>query len=211
VIVKQKNAARKSEQDDSMTDPATDITSPPFLVGERLFLRPLSESDIAGPYVEWFNDEEVCRGNSHHVFPYTPESARAYVRQARNNRDALILAIVLKDEETHIGNISLQEIHWIYRSAEFAVVIGDRRHWGKRFSIEAGRLLCDHGFRAMNLNRIYCGTFEDNVAMRRLALALGMLEEGRRRGAAFKRGRYLDIIEYGALKTDYEALHFNKE
>jgi [ribosomal protein S5]-alanine N-acetyltransferase len=199
------------EKNSVMTDLPENIISLPFIVGERLFLRPLSESDVAGPYAKWFNDDEVCQGNSHHVFPYTAEAALAYVRETRNNRNALILAIVLKDDDAHIGNISLQEIHWIYRSAEFAIVIGEKQRWGKGFSIEAGRLLCDHGFRTMNLNRIYCGTFEDNVAMRRLALALGMKEEGRRRQAVFKRGRYVDMIEYGALKSDYEALSFNEK
>jgi len=29
-----------------------------------------------------------------------------------------------------------------------------------------------------------------------------MVEEGRRRNASFKRGRYIDIIEYGLLKAE---------
>jgi RimJ/RimL family protein N-acetyltransferase len=174
-----------------------------FINGERLYLRALEEADANGPYVTWFNDAEVCRGNSHFVFPYTREAALSYIRYAQQTHEDLILAIMLRDGDRHIGNIALQHIHPIYHSAEFSIVIGDKSAWGKGYSIEAGRLLCDHGFSSLNLNRIACGTFDDNEAMRQLASALGMKEEGRRRKAAYKQGRFVDIIEYGVLSAEY--------
>jgi len=175
-----------------------------FLNGERLYLRSLVESDADGPYANWFNDEEVCAGNSHHVLPFTAEAARDYVRHARQTNDGLILAIVLRDRDQHIGNIALDAINRDYQTAEFSIIIGDKSAWGSGYAKEAARLLCDHGFASMNLNRIGCGTFEDNEPMKKLAKYLGMQEEGRRRQAVFKRGRYLDIIEYGVLRSEYE-------
>ena len=176
----------------------------PFLAGERLYLRSLVEADAEGSYVTWFNDEDVCGSNSHHVFPYTSEDALAYIRHAVRTRDDLILALVLCGGDRHIGNIALQNIHPVYRSAEFSIAIGEKTAWGKGYGKEAGRLLCDHGFAALNLHRIACGTFDDNVAMKRLALHLGMKEEGRRRQAAFKQGHYVDVIEYGVLRDEYQ-------
>ncbi len=177
-----------------------------FLEGQRLYLRSLVESDADGPYSNWFNDEEVCAGNSHHVRPFTREAALEYVRYARQTPDSLILAMVLREGDRHVGNIALGSINRLYRSAEFTIVIGDKSVWGKGYSKEAAYLLCDHGFSSMNLHRIGCGTFQDNEAMKKLARALGMKEEGRRREAAFKRGRYIDIIEFGVLRDEYEAL-----
>ena len=58
----------------------------------------------------------------------------------------------------------------------------------------------------MNLHRIYCGTSSENIPMQELALSVGMKKEGRRRQAAFKAGRYLDIIEYGLLKKEFKDL-----
>ena len=52
--------------------------------------------------------------------------------------------------------------------------------------------------------RIGCATFETNVGMRKLAGALGMIEEGVRRQAAYKDGRYLDVVEYGLLRAEFE-------
>jgi RimJ/RimL family protein N-acetyltransferase len=183
----------------------------PFLVGEKVYLRSLVEADADGAYASWFNDDEVCFGNSHHVFPYTFESALGYIRHSRETRNNLILAIVFSEDDRHIGNIALQDIHSTYHTANFSILIGDKSVWGKGVGKEAGRLICDHGFRAMNLHRIACGTFENNFAMQRLAVYLGMVKEGVRRKAVFKNGSYLDIIEYGVLRGEYEARWFQSE
>jgi len=174
-----------------------------FLQGERLYLRPLAGSDAKGRYPEWLNDSAVCRGNSHHVYPYSESKALDYISQVNSADDALVLAVVLKQGDTHIGNVALQAIHWLYRSAEFAILLGEKEAWGKGYGVEAGTLLLAHGFSAVNLNRIACATFSNNPGMRKLALALGMREEGIRRKAAFKSGEYLDVIEYGILRDEF--------
>lgn len=181
------------------------MDNPPFLRGESVLLRALTEEDARGPYITWFNDAEVCRGNSHHVFPYTPDAALAYVRRANQTREHLTLAIVRTQDNAHIGNIALQGIHPVYRSAEFTIVIGDKSARGKGYSKEAARLLCSHGFFSLNLHRIGCGTFAENLPMVRLAEYLGMQVEGRRREAAFKNGKYIEVIEFGVLQAEYAA------
>lgn len=162
------------------------------------------EADADGAYPGWLNDAEVCRGNSHHVFPYTREGALAYIRQAAQTRDSLILAVILRDGHRHIGNIALQDIHPLNRSAELAILIGERDVWGSGFAHEAAELIVAHGFTELNLERIECGTFSGNTAMQKLALRLGMKEEGRRRRAAYKNGRYQDVVEFGLLRAEFE-------
>lgn len=60
---------------------------------------------------------------------------------------------------------------------------------GRVYGTEACRLLVRHGFSALGLERISCGTFETNVGMQRVATDLGMTLEGRQRLAAWKDGR----------------------
>src|SRR5689334_14531547 len=97
----------------------------PFLASKRLYLRPLESADAEGPYVSWFNDADVCRSNSHHLLPYTREAALAYIEYARQTKDSLILAVTLLEDNRHIGNVALQQIHPVYRSAEFSIILGD--------------------------------------------------------------------------------------
>lgn len=176
-----------------------------FLTSDRLYLRALADTDLEGPYVEWLNDPEVCRFNSHHVFPYTVDAARAYVAACRTSRVALVLAICSRHDHRHLGNIALQQIDPVARSAEYAILLGDRSCWGQGFAKEASVVIIRHGFQELNLRRISCGTSAENHAMQRLAAFLGMREEGRRRLALFKHGRYADIIEYGLLRAECPA------
>ncbi|GAB3265675.1 GNAT family N-acetyltransferase [Chitinimonas naiadis] len=176
-----------------------------FLRGSRVHLRALADTDADGPYPAWLNDGEVCAGNSHHVFPYGREAALDFIRTSRSRQDSLTLAIVLTAEDRHVGNISLNQIHPRSRSAEFAILLGDRAVWGSGVGHEAGRLLLEHGFNALGLHRVYCGTFADNAGMRALAGKLGMREEGRRIEAAWKDGRFVDVIEFAVLRTEFSA------
>ena len=175
----------------------------PFLVGERLYLRPLDLEDLIGNYISWLNDPEVCKGNSHHVLPYTRNLAKQYIDNADISNDKLILAVVLKDSDIHIGNISLQNINYLHQNAEFAVLFGEKEYWGKGYSKEASFLILKHGFETLNLNRIYCGTFSENIPMIKLADYLCMKREGLRRKAFFKNGKLIDIVEFGVLKNEF--------
>jgi [ribosomal protein S5]-alanine N-acetyltransferase len=175
----------------------------PFLIGNKIYLRNLELSDLEGGYVSWFNDAAVCKNNSHHIFPYTRESGEKYINQVRNSKKHLVLAIVQKSDDLHVGNISLQNINYINRSAEFAVILGEKSCYGKGYMKDACSLVIKHGFLEMNLHRIYGGTLSTNILSRILINYLGMKEEGCRRDAAYKNGKFVDAIEYSILKKEF--------
>ncbi len=176
-----------------------------FLEGKNIYLRALAYDDLDGNYINWLNDKEVCKHNSHHIFPYTKEKGESYIKSISNNPRQLVLAVVSKEDDVHIGNISLQNINLLYRNAEFAILMGEKNYWGKGYGKEAGRLIINHGFNALNLRRIYCGTFEGNIGMDKLAMALKFKREGERRKAAYKNGKFINILEYGLLREEFEG------
>lgn len=165
------------------------------------YVRGLRESDLAGPYPSWFEDQEICAYNSHGKFPKTATWFREFYDSI--DREDHVVWAVCHRVDGHIGNISLQGLSFINRNAEFAVLIGDRRHWQKSVGLAAGRVLLRHGFLKLNLDRIYCGTAATNVGMQRLALSLGMVEEGRRRKHVFLSGERVDTIDYGILREEF--------
>jgi len=176
-----------------------------LLQGAKVNLRPFIREDISDAYIGWFNDPEVTRFNSHGEVLYTREKAEEYIRKIHANKEYLVLAVIAKDSGRHIGNISLQNIHAVNRGAEYAIMIGDKNYWGKGIAKEASRLIIEYGFGALNLHRIYCGTPVLNVPMRRLAESLGFREEGTRREAMYKNGKFLDVVEYGMLIEDFKS------
>jgi RimJ/RimL family protein N-acetyltransferase len=174
-----------------------------FVTGKLVNLRPLEERDIDGPYSMWLNDPEVCRFNSHARFSVGKEELKKYILEAKQSSSMQVFAIVTKEKGNHVGNISLQNIDYIDRSAELAIIIGDKRYWGKGVGIEAWKLMMDYGFRVLNLHRLYCGCANKNLGMKRIAEKSGMKSEGRRRDSFFKNGRYDDILEFGILENEY--------
>lgn len=169
-----------------------------FLSTEKYGLRPISLIDIDGPYQDWLNDPEITAYNAHGRFPKTKEDLTSYITSANTNTQ-LVFAIDDKELGLHIGNISLQSINWIDRNAEIAFLLGDKNYWNKGVMFDAGKCLINHAFNCLNLHRVHCGTSSDNLGMQKLAVKLGMKEEGRRSEALYKKGKFFDIIEYGII------------
>lgn len=95
-----------------------------FLEGKSITHRPLTVKDISDNFLSWLNDPQVNHYNSHALFPYTVEQLKDYVRGI-NDKSKAVLAICDKKSKKHIGNISLQNIDWVFHSAEFAILIDE--------------------------------------------------------------------------------------
>lgn len=170
----------------------------------QYFVRPLQASDLEGPYPSWFEDQDVCRYNSHGKFFKTAAYFQAYL-DGLNSEDQVLWAIC-HETDGHVGNISLQGISFINRHADFTVLIGNKKHWGKGVAYEAAKKLFQHGFNRLNLERIWCATASPNIAMRKLAKKLGMVEEGCRRAHLYFDGEWVDMIEFGILRRECKFL-----
>lgn len=174
---------------------------------ERLFVSPFDESLMTETYFRWFNDMDVIRYNSHGLFPITKTAQQEFLEDIEERRRIVwaVFAKVTQDVNIHIGNISLQSFNYVSRSAEFAVVIGEKEFWGKGYAVEALRLLISHGFNKLNLERIWTGTASNNIGMQKVAKKLGMKKEGTFKKAMFLNGEYVDVFNYGILKDDWKC------
>lgn len=173
-----------------------------YQLSKDYFVRPLAESDLDGAYPGWFEDQDVCRYNSHGKFFKTKAYFKEYLNEL-DRQDRVVWA-VCHHKDGHIGNASLQQISLINRTAEFAILLGEPGHWGKGVGLLAGRKLLEHGFDKLNLERIYCGAAATNEGMKKLAGAMGMTLEGTRRQHFFLEGSRVDMLEYGILRAEFE-------
>ncbi|KZB66867.1 acetyltransferase [Thalassospira lucentensis] len=172
-----------------------------YKLADGYYVRGLQQEDIEGSYPSWFEDQEVCAFNSHGKTFKNKEWFRNFYLNL-NAEDQIVWAIC-HHKDGHIGNVSLQGMSFINRNAEFAILIGEKKHWRKSVGLNAAKILLTHGFCKLNLTRIYCGTAETNFGMQKLALNLGMKEEGRRRKHIYLNGKWLDMLEYGVLREEF--------
>ncbi len=177
----------------------------PFLVGARIYLRPVEPADVTDAYVDWLNDPGVTRFLQTGVTPTTKTAVRAYVKRAVQAPDTVMLAIVERGTDRHVGNVKLGPIHRIHRRADLGVMIGDKTRWGRGYGKEALSLALGYAFNRLNLRKVTLGVDAGHRSAVRLYRQLGFKVEGVQRQHWFRDGQYRDNVLMGLLCSDYPA------
>ncbi len=176
----------------------------PFLIGKRIYLRPLEMSDLER-CLRWINDPEVTRTLAMHR-PWSELREREWLERLYRDERDIPLAIVLKEDDRHIGNVGLHQLNWKDRHAMLGIMIGEKDEWGKGYGTEAVELMLRYGFERLNLHRIYLYVHEHNPRAIRCYEKAGFRHEGTLREAYFLEGRYYDTLVMGILRQEWEAL-----
>ena len=184
-----------------------------LLETERLNLITLNEANLKlmiddnlSNYYKWFGNQEITKYTSHGTFPETDKEIKEYFEYCENNETQLTFMIIDKKNNQHIGIISLQNINWINRNAEIAVMIGEKEYWGNGYCTEACEVILKHAFMRLNLHKVYLGTAESNIGMQKVAEKLDMFEDVIRTEHLFIDGKYEACYEYCILQNDYLIL-----
>jgi RimJ/RimL family protein N-acetyltransferase len=176
-----------------------------FIEGERCYLRTLERADVEGRWWQWFNDPEVSAYMFRGVFPSTRESTAAFYESIVTSETDVVLAIMARDGDVHVGNVGLHRIDWVNRVAEFGIVIGEKEHWGRGIGQEATELIVRHGFDRLNLNRIWLGVLAEHEGARKVYERVGFRVEGTLRAELLRDGRAHDKLVMGLLAEEFRA------
>lgn len=187
--------------------------------GTSFVLAPFSDvllnkdQHLTSNYKFWFNNPEVTKYNNHGLFPYNPlDDAKEFLKDTSR----IIWSIILSNREKvspdigaykHIGNVSLQKINLINRSAEIACIIGEPDWWGKGAMTWACNEIIKHGFLKLGLNRIWSGTAITNIGMNRVFEKLGFIKEGTFRNGMYLDHGFVDVNAYGLLFYEPEKVN----
>lgn len=169
---------------------------------DNVGIKLLSNEELEGEYPYWFSDEIVNQYNSHWARPVSKNKIIKFVSELDQDESKIVFAIYCVKDKKHIGNVSLQNIDHYNQCAEIAFLFGNKAYWGKGYAAIASNIIIDHGFKMLNLHRIYLGCLKSNLGMIRLADKLGFKKEGVRRRALFSSGEFIDVWEYGLLKHE---------
>ncbi|WP_213780465.1 GNAT family protein [Caballeronia sp. dw_276] len=115
------------------------------------------------------------------------------------------LAICHRESGECVGVVYLLKIDWINRSAEFGIQIGDTAAQGQGIGDAATQLALRHAFGDLNLRRVYLSVLATNGRAIKLYEKTGFRHEGVLREAAFKSGRYIDLLLMAILDHEFDA------
>ena len=74
--------------------------------GQRIFLRLISEKDAKVEYCNWLNDKEIGQYTEVRFEKHNLKKLRQYIKEALNNRSTLFFAIVRKNQNKFIHELS---------------------------------------------------------------------------------------------------------
>ena len=175
----------------------------PVLVGKLCTLRPVEESDVTEEYVSWLNDPEVHRYLGLGRVHLTRADVLASVQRFRASDRDILLAIIDRKSDRHIGNVALNRVNWVHRNADTGLVIGCKEFWGKGYASEAWILLLEYAFRELNLHKVIATVVAGHESSQAALQKVGFKVEGRQREEFFLDGQYRDYIRLGVLHGEF--------
>ncbi len=166
-------------------------------------LRKPEPKDLA-PLYEQKNDPEVAGLLGGFSSGYARADLADWIEFHRQRKDEIVWVIADAETDECLGHVGLYKLDHRIRSAEFAILLGDKKRWGQGIGREVTRRVVDYGFQMLNLNRIELNVLEYNERARRLYQSLGFREEGLLRQAQYKDGQYLNLVLMGLLREEYQ-------
>jgi RimJ/RimL family protein N-acetyltransferase len=168
-------------------------------------LRELARDDI--PLVNrWRQDRDLVDGLGAPARYITEEVDHAWFEDYLRRRGIDVRCAILAERETEpIGLVSLTGIDAVHRRAEFHLLIGRRDLHGRGLGTAATRQMLRHAFQDLNLHRVFLSVLATNAAAIRVYEKAGFSREGIAREAAYKRGRYDDLVHMAILSREFNG------
>ena len=167
-------------------------------------LRKPEPSDVDALF-EQKNDPEVAAMLGGFTKGYSRADLVRWVEAHAQAKDEALYVIADSTDDRCLGHVGLYKIDHRIRSAEFAILVGDKKAWGTGIGRACTSFMLKFGFEDLQLHRIYLEVLETNERARKLYESLGFLHAGKLRHAQWKNGRYLDVHVMGILEDEWRA------
>ena len=169
-------------------------------------LRMAGEVDL--PFITKVRTSEHVQQNVGIVLFANEERQKQWLQRVSNDSSQLY-AIFEKQEGDHwipLGYTRLTEIDYKNRNM---CVGGDiaEEHAGKGYGRELYKLILRLGFDTWSMHRLWLLVLEKNERARKLYAKMGFVEEGMRREAIFKNGKYENYVLMSILEEEYRRQH----
>lgn len=171
-----------------------------------VYFRAFEEEDAELIY-QWMNDDELKKLSIGVNRRMCHDEALDWVKaRMRDNRNQVWWAICSKDNNKMIGYVSLTDIHYINRSANFSgIVIGDKDYQDGLAWIETYLFVYEYAFERLGMNRVYGTYMIGHKTTSFIGPVMFSQREGVLRQAYYKNGRFYDAAIGGILSEDYFA------
>lgn len=160
-------------------------------------VRILEVSDVTEKYVEWYLDEDITRFSENQYREFSLEGQCEYVASCLASADVDLYGIF--DDEFHVGNILISDIHSVHKRSEITFLVGEKKYWRRGVASYAISEMVKLARNKYRLNKLFAGLAEGNVGSQKVLEKNGFILEGRRSRHLYFNGEFCDQLDYGLL------------
>ena len=170
-----------------------------MLRGERVVLRPFRPDDVEPLWRAKLEPLKWAQTSASPLVPVTLDEHKARYAEP-GTPETVQFAVDLDD--VLVGRALLFHVDELARSGEVGLALLPDFQ-GRGLGKDVLRVLLGYGFRSRNLHRLHLQTLASNEAGLRCYRAVGFVEEGRQREAAWLEGRYDDVVLMSVLRPEW--------
>ena len=163
----------------------------------HIAIRSLTLKDINDTYCKWLNDPDTNRYLESRFINWNIEMLENYFHE--KEKSEIMLAIIDKNTEIHIGNIKISSIDLIHKRAELGILIGNKEYWGKGIATEAIKLVTNYCFSTLKLHKVTAGAYAENKASIKAFMNNDFIIEGERREHFISQSKWTSAILLGKI------------
>jgi len=176
------------------------------LQGKMLRLEEFSNKHLHDPkYYAWLQDKEVVEtlGRSEYLTSFPFCIIEDYVINLKSSNNTYFFASYFKEDNEFIGTVRLR-VDWQLKTADFGMMIGDKKYWGRGLLKDAMLTLSVYAFKKLGMRKVIVGCLSTNIAVCKCCERLGFKKEAVLRKEVPFRGEFVDHILYGVFKDELQ-------
>jgi len=150
------------------------------------------------------NNKNIARNmRDRFPHPYTLTDAKEYIKNVKENPHFEHVFVITLQNEI-IGSVGGFRDEDVYaHNMEIGYWIAEA-HWNKGYGTAALKWITRYLFENTNVNRVYAGVFEYNIASANVMEKCGFRHVARVRKKVYKEGNYYDEFLFDMLREDFE-------
>ncbi len=178
--------------------------------GTRVYLRTFTRGDLEH-LAAWVDDpflERMVGSEYLHAFKHDWDKGPGFHDAVLNDATQVMLMVEARagNWPGPVGLVRLFNIHLLEGYAFLETIIADERALRRGFGIEAGKLIAYYGVDVLALRRLEAKVYEYNVLSMNALKRNGFHQEGVLRQAGYDGARHWDVVVFGILGDEIEAV-----
>lgn len=174
--------------------------------GKYVYLCPIEMNDLEDYYL-FLSDSETGKFTGNQII-FTKQTAASWIEKiSKPDSTRVDLMIISQETGQFLGEVVLNDIDSVNRSANIRIAISGQNNKGKGYGTEAMLLMLQYAFGTLNMHRIELGVYSFNGRAIHVYEKLGFKREGIQRDYLYFNYQYHDSIMMSILEHEFRELH----